>query len=146
MGPGILQRKGARIEEVVRSSQLCPFQKYSRRKGRPATDYSGTRRWRIELIILFPKFELLEQIQSFSHVHASPTRRYKSKCLEGFVNTCRYSRSATGICRALLRVPFVSEMWSLAASIATSRDWTGWSYLQRETMKEFTAGDNTKLS
>ena len=40
------------------------FQKYSLRKGRPATDYADVIGPRIERLMLFPKFELVEQPRS----------------------------------------------------------------------------------
>src|SRR2546427_1194860 len=40
------------------------FQKYSLRKGRPATDYADVIGPRIKRLMLFPKFELVEQPRS----------------------------------------------------------------------------------
>src|SRR5262245_56231097 len=57
--PGLSVNRTSEIFNNNRTLKAL-FQKYSRRKGQPAFDYASLLRRQVELLMPFPKFELLE--------------------------------------------------------------------------------------
>jgi hypothetical protein len=100
------------------------FQKYSCRKGRRATDYAKAIGQQIEPLILFRKFELVEQIQSFFTFQVSDNATPPSTaCARGSAGVSSrafwaYARAAGTVSRAgrgtAIQKPNFSEKRTIA--------------------------------